>query len=523
MRDEPGFPKGLSFPPLSDNKKYGARHRYVSIQDDCRSASGKDSSRKRARRRQNFPSNVASETPSSMKPKLLIVDDEEAIRTQMKWALSEDYEIHFAEDRRGALEVFEANPPAATLLDLGLPPRPNECDEGLAVLSDLLAVDSMAKVIIISGQGEKQNALQAVGAGAYDFLCKPVEMEELRLLLRRCIHVVELEKEYRQLQHSRRSDVFEDMLGTSPQMQAVFAFIRKVAGTNAPVLLLGESGTGKEMAAAAIHRRSARKDGPFVAINCNAIPENLLESELFGHEKGAFTGAHIQRNGMIETASGGTLFLDEIGELPPAIQVKLLRFLQEHRLQRVGGRQEIQIDTRLVAATNADLKQLIENGKFREDLYFRLAVVTIRLLPLRERGEDIVFLAREFLQTYAAQSRRTKLVFAPDALRAITRYSWPGNVRELQNRVKRGVIMASGSRLTAKDLELQQSQDVTSSATTLRQAREHVEREMIEQALKRNSGRITSAAADLGISRPTLYELMEKLGIAKERANTNIN
>ena len=459
-----------------------------------------------------------------MNPKLLIVDDDEAIRTQMKWALSQDYEIYFAEDRRGALDAFEANPPAVTLLDLGLPPRPNECDEGLAVLSDLLAVDSTAKIIIISGQSEKQNAIEAVGAGAYDFLCKPVAMEELRLLLRRSIHVVELEKEYRELQQSQRSDVFEDMLGTSPQMQAVFAFIRKVAGTNAPVLLLGESGTGKEMAAAAIHRRSARKDGPFVAINCNAIPENLLESELFGHEKGAFTGAHIQRKGMMETASGGTLFLDEIGELPPAIQVKLLRFLQEQRFQRVGGRQEIQIDTRLVAATNADLKQLIDSGKFREDLYFRLAVVTIRLLPLRERGEDIVFLAREFLQRYAAQSGRTKLVFAPDALRAMSHYSWPGNVRELQNRVKRAVIMASGSRLSRRDLELDQDQDVaSSSAATLKQAREHVEREMIEQALKKNSGKITSAAADLGISRPTLYELMEKLGIGKERANTNVN
>jgi len=333
-----------------------------------------------------------------MKHKLLIVDDDEAIRTQMIWALSQDYEVHFAEDRKGALEAFEANSPAVTLLDLGLPPRPNECDEGLAALSEILAADSTAKVIIVSGQGEKRNAIEAVGAGAYDFLCKPVEMEELRLLLRRCIHVVELEKEYRELQQSQRHDVFENMLGTSPQMQAAFAFIRKVAGTDAPVLLLGESGTGKEMAAAAIHRRSARKNGPFVAINCNAIPENLLESELFGHEKGAFTGAHIQRNGLMETASGGTLFLDEIGELPPTIQVKLLRFLQEQRLQRVGGRQEIQIDTRLVAATNADLKQMIEAGKFREDLYFRLAVVTIRLLPLRERGQDVVFLAREFLQ-----------------------------------------------------------------------------------------------------------------------------
>lgn len=459
-----------------------------------------------------------------MKPTLLIVDDDEAIRTQMKWALSEDYEVCFAQDRQEALDAFEAKSPAVTLLDLGLPPSPNECDEGMAVLSNILAIDNTAKVIIISGQGEKRNAIEAVGAGAYDFLCKPVEMEELRLLLRRCIHVVELEKEYHKLQQSQRSDVFEDMLGTSPQMQAVFAVIRKVAGTNATVLLLGESGTGKEMAAAAIHRRSLRKDGPFVAINCNAIPENLLESELFGHEKGAFTGAHVQRKGLLETASGGTLFLDEIGELPPAIQVKLLRFLQEQRLQRVGGRQEIQVDTRLVAATNADLKQLIDNGKFREDLYFRVAVVTIRLLPLRERGEDVVLLAREFLQRFANQNGGAKIAFAPDALRAISRYSWPGNVRELQNRVKRGVIMASGSRITAKDLELERDRGVASSAaTTLRQAREHVEREMIEQALKRHSGKITSAAADLGISRPTLYELMEKLGIPKERAAINTN
>ncbi len=458
-----------------------------------------------------------------MKPKVLIVDDDEAIRTQMKWALSQDYEVHFAEDRKGALEVFKANSPAVTLLDLGLPPHPNQCDEGLAALSELLEVDATAKVIIISGQSEKQNALQAVGEGAYDFLCKPVEMDELKLLLRRCIQVVELEKEYRELQQSQRSDVFEEMLGTSSQMQAAFALIRKVAGTDAPVLLLGESGTGKEMAAAAIHRRSTRKNGPFVAINCNAIPENLLESELFGHEKGVFTGAHIQRKGLMETAAGGTLFLDEIGELPPAIQVKLLRFLQEHRLQRVGGREEIQIDTRLVAATNADLKQMIDTGKFREDLYFRLAVVTIRLLPLRERGEDVVFLAREFLQKYAAENGRTKLVFTPDALRAIARYSWPGNVRELQNRVKRAVIMASGSRVMAKDLELQQSQDLESSVTTLRQAREQVEREMIEHALKRNFGKITAAAAELGISRPTLYELMGKLGIAKERLISNTN
>jgi two-component system NtrC family response regulator len=456
-----------------------------------------------------------------LKAKVLIVDDDPEILAQMKWALGQQYDVLSAEDRAGALEIFKGEQPAVTLLDLGLPPRPNDCEEGLAALSELLGIDKSAKVIVISGQSEKTNALQAVGAGAYDFVCKPVDIQELKLLLERCIYVVQLEREYRKLQESVHTESFEDMLGGSPQMQGVFANIRKVAKTNAPVLLLGESGTGKEMAALAIHRRSLRKDGPFIAINCNAIPENLLESELFGHEKGSFTGAHTQRKGIMESAAAGTVFLDEIGELPPPVQVKLLRFLQEHRFQRVGGRQEIQIDTRIIAATNVQLKQAVTDGKFREDLYFRLAVVVIKLPPLREREDDAGLLAREFLQRYAAQNDRTKLVFSPDALHAITRYSWPGNVRELQNRVKRAVIMASGSRLTAKDLELEQDQD--QAATTLKHAREQVEREMIEQALKRNSGKITSAAADLGISRPTLYELMEKLGIAKERANSNIN
>ena len=451
-----------------------------------------------------------------MKPTLLIVDDDETSRTQMKWALNNDFEVCVAEDRASAVEAFETTSPAVTLLDLDLPPRTNECQEGMTALSELLAIDHTARVIVISGQSEKRNAIQAVGAGAYDFLCKPVEMDTLKLLLHRCIHVVELEKEYRELQQSRRSELFENMLAISSQMQSVFALIRKVAASTVPVLLLGESGTGKEMAAAAIHRRSACNEGPFVAINCNAIPENLLESELFGHEKGAFTGAHLQRKGLLEAASGGTLLLDEIGELPPTIQVKLLRFLQEQRFQRVGGRQEMRVDTRLVAATNAHLGQLVETGKFREDLYFRIAVVTIRLLPLRERSDDVVFLAREFLQRYAFQEGRPNLVFAPDALSAMARHSWPGNVRELQNRVKRGVIMASGSRVTAKDLELELRMPVSRPpATTLKKAREQVEREMIQQALKQHAGRISAAAAELGISRPTLYELMGKLGISK--------
>ena len=421
-----------------------------------------------------------------MKPTILIVDDDAEIRTQMKWALTQDYEVFLAEDGSGALNIFETNRPVVTLLDLGLPPRPNESEEGLAVLTRLLAVESTAKVIIISGQGDKKNALQAVGAGAYDFLCKPIEIEELKLLLRRCVYVAELEKENREMQQSLRADMFEDMVGTSPQMQGVFAFIRKVAATNAPVLLLGESGTGKEMAALAIHRRSLRKEKPFIAINCNAIPENLLESELFGHEKGAFTGAHLQRKGLIESAAGGTLFLDEIGELPLGIQVKLLRFLQDQIFQRVGGRQEIRMDTRVVAATNTDLKQAISGGKFREDLYFRLAVVIINLPPLRDRGGDVALLGQQFLQRFAVVNGKKGLVFAPETLRVLNRHTWPGNVRELQNRIQRAVIMADGKRISIADLELNELADPLPAAS-LKQARENVEREMVQQALKRNS------------------------------------
>ena len=456
---------------------------------------------------------------ADIKPKLLIVDDDEEIRTQMKWALSGDFDLLMAGDRPEAIESFRRERPLTTLLDLGLPPQPNDPDEGIAALGELLSIDPAAKIIVISGQGEKKNALEAVAAGAYDFLCKPVEMEELQFLLRRSIYLANLEREYRQLKQQTQSEGFEQMVGGSPQMQGVFAYIRKVAGTNAPVLLLGESGTGKELAALAIHERSPRKDKSFVAINCNGIPESLLESELFGHEKGSFTGAHAQRKGLIENAADGTLFLDEIGELPPPIQVKLLRFLQEQRFQRVGGRQEIQIDTRVIAATNADLKQAISDGKFREDLYFRLAVVVISLPPLRDRGDDVALLGREFLQRYAAQNNKKSLAFSPDALRALYRHNWPGNVRELQNRVKRAVIMTDGKRLTADDLELADLSQT--SPATLKEAREAVEKEVVQNALKRHQGKITSAALELGVSRPTLYELMEKLGIERAERSSS--
>jgi two-component system NtrC family response regulator len=449
------------------------------------------------------------------KTRLLIVDDDEDICTQMKWALTNDYEPLTAVDRARALAAFTEHRPTVTLLDLGLPPRPNEPDEGLAVLSAVLALDPLAKVIIISGQGDKQNAVRAVGSGAYDFLCKPIDMDELRLVLQRCVYLAELEQEYRALQHGARADTFEDMLGASPQMQVVFDFIRKVAPTSAPVLILGESGTGKEMVAQALHRRSQQASGPFVAINCNSIPENLLESELFGYEKGAFTGAHTQRKGHIETAAGGTLFLDEIGELPGPVQVKLLRFLQEKCFQRVGGRQEIPSDARVLAATNRNLQESVASGKFREDLYFRLAVVVVKVPPLRERGDDIILVAKALLRSYGIELAKPGLTLAPDALRALSLHPWPGNVRELQNRVRRAVIMTDGKRVTVRDLELTDTLS-TLPPQTLKEARESVERQMVQDALRRHKGRITSAALELGISRPTLYELMEKLGIARD-------
>jgi two-component system NtrC family response regulator len=453
-----------------------------------------------------------------MKAKLLLIDDDEDIRMQMRWALESEYQVLQAGDRAGALALFAEHRPPVCLLDLGLPPRPADPTEGLATLAELLGQDPLTKVIIISGQGEKANALRAVGAGAYDFLCKPVDLEELRIILKRCFHVARLEAEYRRLQQQLEAEQFEDMLGTSPGMQQVFQIIRKVAPSDAPVLILGESGTGKEMAGRAIHRLSLRRDGPFIAINCGAIPENLLESELFGHEKGAFTGAHTARPGRFELAHGGTLFLDEIGELPLPLQVKLLRFLQENCVERVGGRKPIPVDTRIIAATNTDLKAALASGAFREDLYYRLAVVVLRIPPLRERNGDILLLARSFLQRFAAQNRREALAFDERALHALEEHTWPGNVRELENRIKRAVIMAEGRLIRPADLELETVRKVNDAQPLppLRQARENLERELITRALQRHGGKIAPAAAELGISRPTLYELIEKLGIKRE-------
>ena len=449
-----------------------------------------------------------------MKPKLLIVDDDEEIRAQMKWALSRDYEVLLAGDRASALDAFRSASPMVVLLDLGLPPRPGTPEEGLKTLSDLLAVDSLTKVIVITGQGEKQIALQAVGAGAYYFQCKPVEMDELQVMLARCFYIAQLEREYRELQQGVSATDFEGIVGDNECMRTVFSAIRKVAQSDAPVLILGESGTGKEIVARAIHNKSSRKDGPFIAINCSAIPETLIEGELFGHEKGSFTGAHAQRKGRIESAQGGTLFLDEVGEIPLLVQVKLLRFLQEQRIERVGGRQEIEVDSRVIAATNADLTKAMSAGSFREDLFYRLAVVQITLPPLRDREDDVLLLAQTFLQKFAAQCHKTGLTFSPQAIHAIQRHSWPGNVRELQNRVRRAIIMTGGKRLSAQDLELTPGARDHPGAT-LKEARDAVDREMLQQALRKHAGKISAAATELDISRPTFYELMEKLGIKR--------
>lgn len=448
-----------------------------------------------------------------MKPTLLIVDDDDDIRSQLKWALAEDYEVLTAGDRNEATASFASQKPLVTLLDLGLPPRPADPDEGFAALADLLTVDRAAKIIMVTGQGEKGNALRAVGAGAYDFLIKPVDLDELKVILRRACHVALLERENRELQQTLNHDGFEGMIGSSAPMNSVFNAIRRVATSNAPVLILGESGTGKEVAAQAIHRRSGRNGGPFVPINCGAIPETLLESELFGHEKGSFTGAHAQRKGRIETANGGTLFLDEIGELPLTLQVKMLRFLQEQTIERVGGRSAIPIDSRVIAATNVDLKKAMAQGSFREDLYYRLAVVTIELPPLRERQEDATILARSFLRKFADENARTTLTFSPASLTALLNHPWPGNVRELENRVKRAVIMAEGKQIVPADLELEAA--VPSPVKTLKEAREIVEREVVLSALRMNKWKIARAATQLDISRPTMYELLEKLGIQK--------
>jgi two-component system NtrC family response regulator len=453
--------------------------------------------------------------------KLLIIEDDKDIVTQLKWGLSKDYRILTAGDKETAINLIRKEKPNVVALDLGLPPVPDSTEEGFLCLKDILEETPHTKVIVITGNNERESALRAVSIGAYDFYQKPIKMSELKVILRRAFYLHHIEQENKKLQEViSRDSRFEGMIGNCPKMQEIFVTIKKIAASEITILIIGESGTGKELVARAIHQRSLRRDGPFIPINCGGIPDTLIESELFGYEKGSFTDAKTQRIGMIERSHGGTLFLDEIGELPIQLQVKLHRFLQDKKIQRIGGRKEIEIDTRIISATNTDLHKAMKEGKFREDLYYRLGVVNISLPPLREREGDGLLLATTLLQRYANENKRKITGFTPQAIRAIETYHWPGNIRELENRIKRAVIMAEGTKLIPQDLELVSPVSPYAEYEghdELREAREALERDLIKRALAKNKGNITKAAEKLGVSRPTLYELMEKLGIGKEK------
>lgn len=451
--------------------------------------------------------------------KLLIVDDNEDIRKQLKWGLGKDYQVILSADVGEAMALFNKHRPLVVTLDLGLPPHVETSEEGFRCLGEILKVDPMVKIIVISGNDERVNALKAVELGAYDFIQKPVNLDELRVILGRAFHLQMLENENRRLQGELRgrSGQYGGIIGQCQEMQQVFANIRKVAASDVSVLINGESGTGKELVARAIHSASLRKDGPFIAINCGAIPENLLEGELFGHEKGAFTGAISTVQGKVEYAANGTLFLDEIGDLPSPLQVKLLRFLQEKVIQRVGGREDIPVDVRIIAATNVDIAKAMAAGKFRDDLYYRISVVTLLLPPLRDRGDDLVLLAALFLRRFSDDLKKRVKGFSPSALEALKNYSWPGNVRELENKIQRAVLMAAGNLVEPEDLGLVGgAADISvekGGVVTLRAARERLEMDMIRCAISTNAGNIAKAAEELGVSRPTLYDLIKKYNI----------
>jgi len=446
------------------------------------------------------------------KPKLLIVDDDDMIRTQMKWALSEDYDLFLAGDRQAALRIVKAEHPSLVALDLGLPPAPHSTEEGFAALREILQEDSSIKVLIVTGNTEKEHALKAVAQGAHDFFSKPIDIEEMKITLKRNLNLHLLEKENRELHLRLSRQTFPEIIGSSSQMEEVFSNIRKIATTNVPVLITGETGTGKELVARAIHNHSERSAETFVAINCAAIPEALLESELFGYEKGAFTGADSQRTGRFEKAQKGTLFLDEIGELSLSLQTKLLRFLQEHKIERIGGRQLIDLDVRVLAATNRNLKEAVSSGGFRDDLYFRLAVVTLEVPPLRDRGKDIQLIATAALKQFNREFRRSIKGFTPEAIEAMKTYAWPGNVRELENKVKRAAIMADGSQIELRHLEIPVSSGSKRPAT-LKEVRDQTERDLVNRTLVQNNWNVTQAAKQLGLSRQALHDIIAKHGL----------
>lgn len=448
---------------------------------------------------------------------LLLVDDDETIRDQMRWALAADYEVLEAADRPTALAQVRKMMPRLVLLDLGLPPDVDGASEGMAILRATLQINPAAKVIVITGNSDRARAIEAIQNGAYDFIEKPIQLDVLKIVLQRALYLGGLEQENRASQEVASDDQFEGLIGESPQIRELFHIIRRVGPSDAPVLITGESGTGKELVARAIHRRSIRFEQPFVAINCGAIPDTLLESELFGHEKGAFTGAVQQRKGRIEHAQGGTLFLDEIGDIPLPLQVKLLRFLQERQIQRLGGKDLISIDARIIAATHIDLRQAIEDGRFREDLYYRLCVVTIFIPSLRTRPGDVPLLAQAFLRRIADEQDKPLVGFTTEAMEALLSHQWPGNVRELENRIKRAVIMAEGRYITPSHLDLGQEDKTKESTLTLKGLRESQERDLVRLAMEKANGNVSRAAAELGISRPTLYQLLDRYGLRKPK------
>lgn len=445
------------------------------------------------------------------KPKLLVVEDDPGLQAQLKWAY-EDFDVVIAGDRSSALAAVRADAPAVVTLDLGLPPDPDGTSEGFALLDEVMAIKPDTKVIVASGHGAHESALQAVARGAYDFYRKPVDIDSLGLIVRRACQLRRLEEENRRLAAKAGNDdqVLGRMLTAAPEMIRVARTIERVANTNVSVMLLGASGTGKELLARGLHEASGRSAGAFVAINCAAIPENLLESELFGHEKGAFTGAVKTTEGKIEQAEGGTLFLDEVGDIPLQLQVKLLRFLQERVIERIGSRTSIAVDTRVVCATHQNLEAMIADGRFREDLYYRLAEIVVRIPSLAERPGDAVLLAKAFLTRFATEMNPKVRGFDSEALAAIDAWNWPGNVRELENRVKRAVIMADEKLVSAIDLDLASPDDAVVNALNLKSAREETDRKVIRHALARSEGNISSTAKMLGISRPTLYDLLKQ-------------
>jgi two-component system NtrC family response regulator len=450
------------------------------------------------------------------KPKLLIVEDDEGLCSQYRWAFP-DCDVVLAHNRTQALAALRKDNPPVVLMDLGLPPDPDGVSEGFATLEEAQRVAPQTKVIVVTGNGERKVALKAVAGGAYDFCEKPVELEVLRTIIGRALNLHRLEDENRRLAALPARSPIERIVTASQSMLKVCRDVEKLAGTNVPVLLLGESGTGKEALAQALHQLGPRARQPFVAINCGAIPENLLESELFGHERGAFTGAVKQTIGKIEQAHKGTLFLDEIGDLPHQLQVKLLRFLQDQIVERIGGRQKIQVDVRIVSATNANLEDKIAQGIFRGDLFYRMNAVTVRIPPLRERGGDILLLANFFLNRFNQEFGRNIRGFTEPATLALNAHPWPGNVRELENRMKRAVVMAERRMIDAADLELAPAADALPDLD-LRAARLRAEREVIQIALARSNYTLSVAARLLGISRPTLYGLMESHGIETDPA-----